>query len=426
MKRILQQTFAVLLMAVAALTASALDFSSGDLMYTTNGESVYVTGLTSTAKGKSNLSLTIPATVTYSGTTYRVWGINANAFMNATNISNVTIKWSCRVIGENAFQGCTGITWVRLASSVARMDLNTFGGCTALKTVYYPGFDYPALSVSPNVWPSNSGMTLYIPWESSHTPAEYKAKSGWTQFATVTQSIEAYDYYMNDGGLYCVGKSDTDAYTVTRNVTLTGFNTNGSQTSSGTVYSPIGGGTFSPSGQSITFKVTSLGARAFNGQTTLKTVTLPNTITSYRPSAHFFAFTGASSLTAINVASGNNNCIFSSYEGCLYSSDGTGLNRVPEGKTSVNINPITTYVGVRAFCNSQCQTIRLPYGLKTIDQLAFEDTKKLDWLYIPSSVTSIGADALYGTKSNIYIYINMPTPPSISMSTMFGSSNTLS
>ena len=408
------------IMTVMAFGVDALTFTSGYLKYETNSanDAVYVKGLTTSGENVSSLSLTIPATVTYNGTTYRVWGISSTAFQNKTNIDNVTIQWSMRIIDTDAFRGCTGLRWLRLPSSIYRLGADAFNGCTALKWVYYPGFNFPEGGVSSTTFPNNSGMTLYISHDSQPTPSDYKASSGWSRFATVTNSIEAYDWYMADGGYYTVGSSDSNPYSTTRTITLTGFNKNGSNTSSGTVYTAMDGGTFKPSGQSITFKVTSLGHNAFSDQTTLKTVNLPGTITSYRVGAQYAAFFGATSLTAINVASG---CVvFSSYDGCLYTKDGTNLLRVPEGKTSISYKSTITGIGYYAFRNCAMSTVRIPYGVKTIYSCAFAYTPNMDWLYIPSSVTSFAEDALWHTKNNIYLYMNMPTPPTCYPDAMFG------
>lgn len=213
-----------------------------------------------------------------------------------TNIDNVTIQWSMRVIGANAFKGCTGLRWLRLPSSLFSINDNAFNGCTALKWVYYPGFNYPEGTVSASAFPSNSGMTLYISVESTPSASDYKSSTGWSKFATVTKSIQAYDYYMVDGGFYAVGSSDINSYTTVRNLTLVGYSTSGSNTSNGTVYSALSGGTFTPSGQSITYKVGTLGSNAFTDQTTLVTVTLPSTMSSYRVGAQYSAFMGATSL----------------------------------------------------------------------------------------------------------------------------------
>ena len=418
MNKILRRMSLLMLLAVTAFTVQAVTFSSGYLKYETKNDGLYVTGLTSAGEGVSSLSLTIPGTVTYSGTTYRVWGIQTKAFKGKTNIDNVTIQWGTRIIADSAFMGCTGLRWVRLASSIAKIQINSFGGCTALKWVYYPGFDYPVLGIYATSWPSNSGMTLYIPHDSNRTPADYKSQTGWSKFATVTNSIEAHDYYMADGGYYSVGQSDTNPYTTVRAITLIGYNKNGNNTSNGTVYSAMGGGTFTPSGQSITFKVTTLGHEAFVGQTTLKTVTLPATMTSYRVGAQYAAFYDATSLTAINVASG---CmIFSSYDGCLYDNSGKNLLRVPEGKTSISYKPTIEEIGYYAFRNCAMSSVRIPYGVKTIKNCAFGYTPRMDWLYIPSSVTSFAEDALWKTKSNIYLYLNMSTPPTCYPEAMFG------
>lgn len=67
----------------------------------------------SSAKNKVK-KLVIPNTVTLAGKTYRVVGINKNAFKGTKNLTTVTIGKNVRSIGAKAFYGCKKLKTVKL------------------------------------------------------------------------------------------------------------------------------------------------------------------------------------------------------------------------------------------------------------------------------------------------------------------------
>lgn len=389
MKNLNKLLLAVVMM-VTALSVSAVEFSSGYLMYNASGTTAYITGLSTSGKAQSNLALEIPGTITYSGTTYRVWGFSSNAFKDASNLKSVFMYWGVRIIGESAFQGCTNITYVSLPSSLFRIDTNAFKGCSKLATVYYSGFNFTEGTVDYNAFPSNSGMTLYISPYSKRSESEYKAKSGWTKFATVSKSRYAYDVYMNDGGFYTIGYTDSNGPTTTRSATLTGYSTGGDNTSSGTIYKPSAA-TYTPSvygGGNITFSIDTIAYNCFEGQTTLKTIDLTNAsnikfINTIGPSSAIanvtklvlpksnFVYNSATfdyltGVSAFELASGSTK--YSIYDGCLYNYAKTLLCRVPRGKSGTMTYPSTLQT-LDTDCHENCTKITnayLPYGVKTI------------------------------------------------------------
>ncbi|MBO5540988.1 MAG: leucine-rich repeat protein [Muribaculaceae bacterium] len=438
MKKLNKLLLAVVMM-VTAFAVSAQEFSIGDLTYKvidTSSKFVEVSNVTSTGKTKSYIE--IPGIVTYSGTNYRVYRIASLAFQNHTSLTSVRMLMGMDIIFANAFQGCTNLTTVYLPSTLAGIRSNAFNGCTKLKTVYYNGFNFPNLGVS---FPSNSGMTLYIPNASKRTPSEYKSQSGWNVFSTVSYSDACYDVYMVDGGLYSVGYYDNDGPSTVRKATLVGYNVNGNNTQSGTVYKPSAS-TYYPTGY-VPFSIDTIGSNAFRNQTSLKTIDLTNatnlkfidqqnTNTGVQnvtklvlpPSNFSFntaTFINFASLTAFELASGSSS--FAIYDGCLYNYSQSTLWRVPPAKTGAVGYP-NTLSRVWSFSHGKCTKITdayLPYGVKTVESNAFNGCSALKYIKIPSSVTSLSnSGVFYGINASAYVYVNMQNPPTITADNYFG------
>ncbi len=83
-------------------------------------------------------SVTIPSTVTYGGSTYRVTRIGDEAFYNCAGLTSVTIPSSVTSIGSYAFSSCTGLTSLTIPSSVTYLGESAFGLCTGLTSVTVP------------------------------------------------------------------------------------------------------------------------------------------------------------------------------------------------------------------------------------------------------------------------------------------------
>lgn len=135
--------------------------------------------------------------------------------------------------------------------------------------------------------------------------------------------------------------------------------------------------------------VTSIGARALYNSTNLKTVTLPESVTSIGQEA----FALCPSLTAFQVP--EENAAYTAKDGVLYSSDGTVLVACPEGRSG----KYAVESGVKSIADqafSRCLKltgITLPEGITSIGAAAFYNCTKLTTLTIPDSVESIGATA---------------------------------
>ena len=113
--------FLLLALLTVSFSVSAYDFMVGGLCYNKNsdGTTVTLTYQNNSGPRYSNLSgnLTIPSTVTYSGTSYAVTMIGDNAFRQCSGLTSVTIPGSVTSIGNNAFYYCSGLTSVTIPNS---------------------------------------------------------------------------------------------------------------------------------------------------------------------------------------------------------------------------------------------------------------------------------------------------------------------
>ena len=134
-KRFLLSLLVVLL---TTLSTHAYDFQSGDLYYSiTSDNTVEVTCLEfwSESNYQGLTTATIPATVTYYGTTYAVTSIGYTAFYGCSSLTSITLPNSVTSIGEWAFYGCSSLTSITLPNSVTNIGNEVFAGCDSLTSI---------------------------------------------------------------------------------------------------------------------------------------------------------------------------------------------------------------------------------------------------------------------------------------------------
>ena len=137
-----------------------------------------------------------------------------------------------------------------------------------------------------------------------------------------------------------------------------------------------------PQGTNTELTVEIIGKEAFYYCTALKSITLPNTITSIED----WAFAGCTGLESITIPASVNSIGKGAFNGC------TSLK-------SITFADGSAIESIGDFAFNDCfalETINLPEGLKSIGNSSFRDCEALAAVKTPASLESIGDMAFYG------------------------------
>ncbi len=365
--------FLLLWMSFILTTAQwAYAFQSGGLYYnitsSTEPYTVEVTYQSSWYSGDYNYmgltSVTIPATVTYDGTTYSVTSIGEEAFYRCTGLTSITIPNSVTSIGSSAFYKCTGLTSVTIPESVTSIGDYAFSNCTGLTAITIPN---SVTSIGSDAFSWCTGLTsITIP--NSVTTIGSQAFYNCTGLTAITipESVTS----IGDGAFMdCTGLT---AITIPNSVTsigeyafenctgLTSVVWNAKQCVAG--WSSSSDSPFYSARNSITSftlgdEVESIPAYLCYAMSKLTSITIPESVTRIGSSA----FSGCTGLTSIAIGNSVTSIGSDAFSGC------TGL-------TSVTIPNSVTSIGSSAF-----------YSCTGLTSIA-----------VPESVTSIGYSAFSG------------------------------
>lgn len=92
-----------------------------------------------TAPADKNVKkITVPATITVGGITYKVESVAPDAFKNCRKLTSVKISAGVQKIGKNAFSGCSKLSSVTIGKDVTEIGAGAFAKCKALKKITIP------------------------------------------------------------------------------------------------------------------------------------------------------------------------------------------------------------------------------------------------------------------------------------------------
>lgn len=332
--------------------------------------------------------------------------------MSGLTMVGLSKESALSIIGTGAFNQ-TGITYMVIPAGVTTIGMDAFSSCTSLTTVYYGGeseTDWNSISIGTNNTKLVSAKRYYL---KESQPTEYGFF--WRYVSNAPQAWPFYGikYTLIDNKEYEVSKGGEIVGTLQIPSTYNGL--------------PVGriakwgfANSLNITKIIIPASITVLYGSSFSNCPNVESISVDTNNTVYMSQGNCIisrknvelivgcknseilagitkicdnAFNGCSTLTSITIPNSVKYIGFSAFENC------TGL-------TSINIPSSVTDIDVYAFYGcSSLANITIPAGVETIGSHAFYGTG-LTSISIPSSVESIGEEAFGGnylTEINVQL-----------------------
>ena len=263
------------------------------------------------------VSVTIPNSITH---------IANDAFANCSNLKSVVFEKGSQLttIDSHAFSGCTNLTDIKIPNEVTDIGFRAFSNCASLESI----------SISSSV--TSIGSYAF----------EDCAKLKSVIFEKGSQ-LTTIDSHAFSG---CTNLTDIK---IPQGVT--------------TIANSVFSGCSALTSVSIPEGVTTINSLAFRGCTNLTSITIPSSVIGCSNAA-FYECTNLA-----NIVVDENNRIYQSIDGNLYSKDGKTLVLYAQGKTNTSFT--------------------IPSGVTSVGGSAFYSCTNLTSITIPKSLTSVSASA---------------------------------
>ncbi len=376
---------AVLITAIGIFTVLDSTWSDTDGKATADDSCRTVFGAENpSGKCGANLNWELSAntlTITGTGEMY-TWSSASNVPWNAyvTQINTVTIDEGAEGIGPYAFAGCTSLTSLPMANSITYIGKDAFNGCTGI-------------------------TSITIPYRSNPDWIAADAFNGCTNLTTLNIDVNAfvrYTSFSNCGAISTVNFTDS---TGTGQMPNLSNDSTSSRYSGNTVWNNVSGVAVTiPSGITtvgayyfngghigsavIPLSVTSLGTGAFNGCSSMKSLTIPAAINASG------MFADCSGLTTVQLTGSG-----STYDYDSDSYDDTPWYISRNKLTKITLDSTITEIGAHIFrgCYPKL-SLTIEDQITRVGDYAYADNKYTS-VYIPAGAVDVSPQAFGGCTS---------------------------
>ena len=303
-------------------------------------------------------------------------------YLNSEQIIDLLIPNDISEIKNYAFYGCSSLESVQIPSNITAIGNNAFLNCNGLKTVI--NFSNLPLEIGNSAY----GHAAYYATNLVNAPngsivgdfifavidgENILASSlGNNSEITLPDSYNGENYKIGDNAFN--GRTSLTSITIPNSVTA------------------IGNGAFSGctalTNATIGSSVTTIGENAFYGCNKLTGITIPNSVTAIGNGA----FSGCTALTNATIGSSVTTIGDNAFYGC---------NKL----IGIIIPNSVTAIGNGAFSGcTALETVEIGNSVSSIGEQAFQSCSKLTSIIIPSSVKTIGSMAFIGCTNLKIVY----------------------
>ena len=267
------------------------------------------------------------------------------AFKNQSQLASITIPDFVTSIGDSAFSGCSSLQSIGIPSGVTSIGSFAFYGCSNIEDVHID---------SVNDWLTLCG-TFGISRNNYQNPLQASSDASLYVNGELLTEVAASDFVdENDNEITTLSSYAFDGQSQLASVEIPDF-------------------------------VTSIGDYAFSGCSSLQSIGIPSSVTSIGD----YAFSGCSSLQSIGIPSSVTSIGYYAFRNC------TNL-------VSVTFEENSVLNSIRSCAFEDCsslESIKIPSSVTSVGNSTFSGCSSLESIEIPSSVTSIGNEAFQNCEN---------------------------